>query len=267
MSRKLYLHSEAADASVTLAFAGGRRNWARDAAAAGRPRAHAAASTSPLSPARRRRRRSCGRPGDRGGGRARIVTARSGWPPHGGLCPFLPCFSCSIVFWGISSALLMHRTGCASKESWTAGRLCPPCYNFPIIFRCIFIGEASCVMSQGRGVPWASCGEWRHVGVWLLSPDPALAQRGLLRVRHARAVSSCMHARLRLAWLARRTTAHMPMQVAAWRARGRVPLAVEVTAYLVDTRVRSACPRRQDHTGRRPTGATAGVAARLLPAP
>lgn len=64
-------------------------------------------------------------------------------------------------------------------------------------------------MSLGRAVPWASWSEWRQVGDWLFGNDdePTSVRRGLDRV-------------------------------AAWRARGRLPLGVDSTALLVETRMR-----------------------------
>lgn len=62
-------------------------------------------------------------------------------------------------------------------------------------------------MSLGRAVPWASWEEWRQVGLWLLSEAPGDVQQGLDRV-------------------------------AAWRARGRVPLGVDSTSCLVEAQLR-----------------------------
>ncbi|PRW60793.1 Las1 family [Chlorella sorokiniana] len=64
-------------------------------------------------------------------------------------------------------------------------------------------------MSLGRAVPWGSWEEWRATGHLLLSGVPADVQQGLERV-------------------------------AAWRARGRVPLGVDSTACLVEAQQRDA---------------------------
>lgn len=75
-------------------------------------------------------------------------------------------------------------------------------------------------MSLGRAVPWCSWDEWRQVGAWLTSLDGVEVQRGLDRV-------------------------------CAWRVRGRVPLGVDTTACLVETKLRCALatagPRKLTH--------------------
>ena len=96
-------------------------------------------------------------------------------------------------------------------------------------------------MSLGRAVPWASWDEWRMVGKWLLSRVAEDVHRGLERVRGQSHTAAG----------ARRPAAHAPpwpaspprpaaLQVAAWRARGRVPLGVDITACLVQTQLADA---------------------------
>eukprot|EP00878_Enallax_costatus_P031813 GHUV01034861.1.p1 GENE.GHUV01034861.1~~GHUV01034861.1.p1 ORF type:complete len:167 (+),score=22.92 GHUV01034861.1:440-940(+) len=59
-------------------------------------------------------------------------------------------------------------------------------------------------MAPGRTVPWCCWEEWNMVKDWLLSSTSADIRHGILRVE-------------------------------AWRARGRVPLGVDITASLLET--------------------------------
>uniref|UniRef100_A0A383WJX9 Uncharacterized protein n=1 Tax=Tetradesmus obliquus TaxID=3088 RepID=A0A383WJX9_TETOB len=59
-------------------------------------------------------------------------------------------------------------------------------------------------MAPGRTVPWCCWEEWQLVKSWLLSQSHSNIRRGIRRVE-------------------------------AWRARGRVPLGVDITASLLET--------------------------------
>jgi hypothetical protein len=61
-------------------------------------------------------------------------------------------------------------------------------------------------MVLGRTVPWTDWDEWTHVRRCLFADDTALIQRGINRV-------------------------------IAWRARGRVPIGVDATALLIETKI------------------------------
>lgn len=61
-------------------------------------------------------------------------------------------------------------------------------------------------MSRALLMPWSCREEWEEVYSWLYSSDPALVKRGVGRV-------------------------------SAWKARGRVPMMVEMTANLCECRV------------------------------
>lgn len=74
-------------------------------------------------------------------------------------------------------------------------------------------------MALGRTVPWVDWDEWTHVGRCLFATDTALIQRGIDRV-------------------------------AAWRARGRVPIGVDSTALLVETQLSD---QRRRQSGGAPT--------------
>lgn len=114
-------------------------------------------------------------------------------------------------------------------------------------------------MSLGRAVPWGSWEEWRSTGHLLLSGAPADVQQGLERVSGnvaAAMTTPCMPqqppvytklacATTAAAAAAAAATEHSPLsltplQVAAWRARGRVPLGVDSTACLVEAQQRDA---------------------------
>lgn len=85
------------------------------------------------------------------------------------------------------------------------------------------------------------------MGLWLLSPAPANVQQGLDRVsRLARRDHACMSPGTALTPPAHcrrhHAAVHCPdpqltPQVAAWRARGRVPLGVDSTACLVEAQL------------------------------
>jgi hypothetical protein len=106
---------------------------------------------------------------------------------------------------------------------------------------------------MGRTVPWICWQEWFLVRDWLLSSARADIQRGIQRVRsglmnvgsrpgqllgvqtplpaaHAAAAAAAANSCC-CCCSGRRCT----MQVEAWRARGRVPLGVDVTASLLET--------------------------------
>lgn len=120
-------------------------------------------------------------------------------------------------------------------------------------------------MSLGRAVPWGSWEEWRSTGHLLLSGVPADVQQGLERVSGSVAAAMktpCMpqqppvYTKLACAAAAAAAAAAAtehsplplsPLQVAAWRARGRVPLGVDSTACLVEAQQRDAAAAAAPH--------------------
>ncbi len=78
-------------------------------------------------------------------------------------------------------------------------------------------------LEMSRQVPWKGWDEWREVESLLFSGDDQRRQQGIDRVgAHAHALSR------------RAADTHAHAQVAAWRVRGRVPLAIDTTASLVE---------------------------------
>lgn len=132
-------------------------------------------------------------------------------------------------------------------------------------------------MSPGRQVPWASWQEWKQVGDALSSQNRSDQLRALSQVAPAAARVAPIHqsskrpvgcvglapsrnpnVAMRLigspghqSRLVRRTALaalkpgprYLCTQVQLWRARGKIPLAVDITAVLVELRVRCALPK------------------------
>ena len=93
-------------------------------------------------------------------------------------------------------------------------------------------------MAIGRMVPWSNWEEWGAVYRNLFSEsqkNTALYQVSSV-TNHARHLQTLTH--LAGALIPDSFTC---MQLAVWRCRGKVPLAVEITGSLVEVNIRSVC--------------------------
>lgn len=121
---------------------------------------------------------------------------------------------------------------------------------------------------MGKTVPWICWEEWITVRNWLLSQSREQIARGIRQVlvvcfgewglgRMTQKQSTRRHAVV-LRHLLRRTPKQS--QVEAWRARGRVPLGVDITASLLETALCDASFWGQ-HTAATAAGGSTGSVA------
>jgi hypothetical protein len=92
-------------------------------------------------------------------------------------------------------------------------------------------------MAPGRTVPWCSWEEWQLVRNWLLSQSHNNIRRGIFRVRIPGFLLPLGRCDASNPFRGGRQAqfALLLLQVEAWRARGRVPLGVDITASLLET--------------------------------